>query len=62
MEKFIEYNGSLLSRYEFSGGDMPSDKVLKARRKLADNGEVVIITSEDGFRTDQSDSKIIRKL
>lgn len=61
MEIFIDYKGMLLTRYEWSQGDKPTDKVLAARQKLSTKGQIKVITDERDFEDDAPKPKIQRK-
>lgn len=59
MEKFIKEGNYLLNHYEWSGGHIPKDKVLKSRAKAVTKGEAIIVKPEDFFENNAR--KIIRK-
>lgn len=52
----------LLTRCEYSGGDRPSDKVIKEREKLEKKGSIVVIQDESEFDDENNPArKILRK-
>lgn len=49
MEIFIKHKELLLTRYEYSRGDVPTEKTIRDRQKLINKNEAKIITDEKDF-------------
>ena len=60
MQKFIKEGEILLENYEWSGGIIPKKSVIRARWKLLNNNDAVVVKPDDWFE-DSKPRKIIRK-